>query len=303
MAGIERLVLVGCGRWGAHVLRDLLALGCAVVVIDPDAGARASAEAQGARAVADLDDLDASLDGAVVASPSTLHAPQVEHLLQLGLRVFCEKPLTTDAESARRLVGLGEGRLFCMHKWRYHGGVEALAALVRAGDLGAPVGLETTRVDWGHTQRDVDCTWTLAPHDLSIALEVLGRIPTARAAVAERGADGEVLGLRGLLSDPDRPWLALTVSARAPSKRRELRLHCEDGVAILPAADAPALTLLGRVGERREVPVDSEQPLLRQLRAFVEHLRGGPPPKSDAACGLQVVESLVALRRLAGVEA
>jgi hypothetical protein len=43
-------------------------------------------------------------------------------------------------------------------------------------------------------------------------------------------------------------------------------------------------------------------PLLRELRCFLEHLRGGPPPRSSAANGLLVVERIAALRRLAGLE-
>jgi hypothetical protein len=42
-------------------------------------------------------------------------------------------------------------------------------------------------------------------------------------------------------------------------------------------------------------------PLLRELQAFVDHLRGGPPPRSSAAEGLMIVERIAAIRRLAGL--
>ena len=49
------------------------------------------------------------------------------------------------------------------------------------------------------------------------------------------------------------------------------------------------------------LPVSTELPLLRELRAFVEHLRGGPPPRSSAAEGAAVVEAVARLRELAGL--
>jgi hypothetical protein len=55
---------------------------------------------------------------------------------------------------------------------------------------------------------------------------------------------------------------------------------------------------LGAEPERR--PVSGEMPLLRELRAFVDHVRGGPPPRSSAAEGLLVVERIAELRHMAG---
>jgi predicted dehydrogenase len=46
------------------------------------------------------------------------------------------------------------------------------------------------------------------------------------------------------------------------------------------------------------MPISTEMPLLRELRAFVDHLAGGPPPRSSAADGVAVVETIEALRRL-----
>jgi hypothetical protein len=43
-------------------------------------------------------------------------------------------------------------------------------------------------------------------------------------------------------------------------------------------------------------------PLLLELRAFVEHIRGGPPPRSSLADGLLIVERIAALRVLAGLK-
>jgi hypothetical protein len=54
--------------------------------------------------------------------------------------------------------------------------------------------------------------------------------------------------------------------------------------------------------EPEERPIAPEFPLLRELRAFVEHLDGGPPPRSSAAEGAAVVRLIARLRELAGVD-
>jgi hypothetical protein len=48
-------------------------------------------------------------------------------------------------------------------------------------------------------------------------------------------------------------------------------------------------------------PLPAEMPLLKELRAFISHVRGGPPPKSSAAEAAGVVSAIAELRALAGV--
>ncbi|MGH6881523.1 MAG: Gfo/Idh/MocA family protein, partial [Hypericibacter sp.] len=189
--------LVGCGRWGRHILRDLQALGAIVTVADPDPAARAHAQAQGAAAVADLGELPPDLAGYVIASPAGRHASAIETLLERDRPIFVEKPFTTDSASALRLAAAGRGHLFVMEKWLWHPAVRFLAALARRKDLGPVELLACARLQPDLPIRDVDAVWTLLPHDLSIAREILGTLPEPRLARAER-RDGMLVGLVGL---------------------------------------------------------------------------------------------------------
>jgi predicted dehydrogenase len=300
----SRVALVGCGRWGRHILRDLLALGCEVTVVARSDESRGRAEELGAHRIVDAIAALPEVDGAVVATPTTTHAGVLDELLPLGVPVYVEKPLTDDPESARRLADAAPNRLFVMHKWRYHDGIRALAQIARSGELGPVSGLRTTRVGWGNPHGDVDGVWMLAPHDLSIALEIFGDIPEPKAAVAER-SDGVVTGLLGLLGDD--PWTAVEVSIAHPLRRREVRLVCRDGVATLPDAYSDYVLItrgtlqLDVTQEEERRSVSTELPLERELRAFVEHLGGGPPPLSSAAEGAAEVAAIGRLRELAGV--
>lgn len=301
--------LVGCGRWGRHILRDLLSLGCEVAVVSTSEAGRRNASASGAAQIVDHIDRLPSVAGLVVATPTNTHAEVIESLLARNVPIFTEKPLTADRESALRLARLAPERLFVMDKWRYHAGVEMLRDIARSEELGAVEGLRTTRAQWGNPHADVDISWILLPHDLSIALEVFGRIPQPRHAFAEQN-DGQVTSLVGILgNDIALPWLIVEVSSRHPQYCREVRLHCRDGVAILEDGYSPGVTLTrsgnsvpGQTPESELRPISQELPLLRELRTFVEHLQGGPPPRSSAAEGALVVSAIADLRALAGLD-
>ena len=296
--------LVGCGAWGKHILRDLLALGCDVTVVARSERTRAAAADGGAKAVVGAVGELPEVDGIVVATPTATHAETVQEALTRDVPVFVEKPLTQDPEDADRLAAAAPDRLFVMDKWRYHPGVEALASIARSGELGEVIGVRTTRVGWGNPHDDVDAVWILAPHDLSIGLEILGVLPRPTTAVAD-ATNGAVNGLIGFLGGE--PWLALEVSARTLERRREITLVCEEGIATLPDGYSDEIQVVRGAAPRDTTPpvesrsISEEWPLLRELHAFVDHLAGGPRPRSSAAEGAAIVRALAELRALAGL--
>jgi predicted dehydrogenase len=302
----RRVALVGCGLWGKNMLRDLQTLGCAVLVADLSADARAYAEAAGADAVvASIQELP-SVDAGFVATPTQAHATCIEALLDRGIPVFTEKPLCDDVERARVLARRAPESLFELHKWRYHPAIEEMGRIVRSGELGPAVGLHTARLGCGNPHHDVDSAWILLPHDLTIGLEVLGAMPEPRAAVADV-TGGFAQGLTAILGGT--PWHTIEVSTRYPGKRREMRLYCRDGVAVLGDSydDHLAITRFADphsliVPEPEIRPVSTEPPLLRELRTCVEFLDGGPAPRSSAAEAVRVVEMITTLRQLAGLD-
>ena len=293
--------LVGCGRWGRHILRDLVTLGCEVPVVARSDASVARAREGGASAIVPTIDELPALDAAVVATTTSTHATAIEELLERNLPVFTEKPLTTDPDAAARLATAAPDTLFVMDKWRYHPGVREIAAIAREGRLGRVCGLTTARLGWGVAHDDVDPVWVLAPHDLSIALEVMGTVPRPRAAVADV-SDGSVVGLSAHLDGPEF-WHAFEVSSRSPERSRRVELHCAKGVVVLAAAYDEHVSVY-RNGtaepEPEQIETPGELPLLAELRVFVAHLAGGPPPRSSAAEGAAIVAILDELRRLAG---
>lgn len=300
-----RISLVGCGRWGRNILRDLLILDCVVDVADPDADARQQALAAGAHeVVAEAGELPES-DGIVIATPSSTHAEAIDRVLPRGVPIFVEKPMVCSVGDARRLAAQAQGRLFVMDKWRYHPGVEELRRIHESGELGRTLGMHLRQVGWGSPHADVDTTWILLPHCLGIVREVLGTLPPVAGSFAEL-LDGKAVSLRAVLGGT--PWATIEVSARNPEKQREFRLHCEHGVAYLDgrwhdhiriARGAKGMNSDAVDVEKRPIP--AELPLLRELRVFVDHLQAGPPPHTNAEQGAAAVERTQQLRELAGL--
>ncbi|MGH2764537.1 MAG: Gfo/Idh/MocA family protein, partial [Actinomycetota bacterium] len=238
-------------------------------------------------------------DGAVVATPTATHAEIVERLLdRFSVPVFVEKPLTSNVEDARRIAVRAPDRVFVMDKWRYHPGIEALRDLGRSGRLGSITGLRSTRTQWGNQHRDVDGTWILMPHDLALTREILGVVP--QPVMAFGHVDGLEVDLVAVLGRS--PWVRVEVSTRFPIRRREVTVGFEGGAAWLGDAHDDRILVRPNGGEVEEIPIATEMPLLRELRAFIAHLDGGPPPMSTGGEGAEVVEIIAACRAMAGID-
>lgn len=300
-----RVGLIGVGRWGRHVARDLVSLDCEVTAVcRSQAAAERAREAGVSDVIPSLDGL-AGVAGVVVCTTSSTHADVIESIAGLGVPVFVEKPMTDDSARARELVELLGERLFVMDKWRYHGGVSKIAELARSGRLGEIQGLRTRRVANSNPHDDVDATWMLLPHELAIATEVFGAPLQPLAVIAATSAGGEVVHMHALMGEHSgaRPWHSVEISASTERREREISVVCDDGVVSMvdPYADHVLLREHGAENAER-VKVDTiEMPLLLELRMFVEHLHGGPPPLSPAIEGLRSVELIERMRQMAGI--
>lgn len=291
-----RVGLLGCGPWGRLILRDLMAAGVEVAVWSRSPASRAAAVAGGAASVHEAVGSVPEVDGFVVATATSVHVDSIESVAHRGVPLFVEKPLCTYPAEADRLAHLYGDRLFVMDKWRYHHGVLALAELSRSGSLGELLGLHTTRVGYSNSHPDTDAAWVLTPHDLSIGLEVLGRIPPLLSAVGTVEESERVHTMAATYADGAGPWLTVQVSYRSPFERREVVLVGSEGQAVLGGGYAEAVEVRrGDSVERRSfVP---NMPLADEVRVFVEHLRGGPSPRSSAVEAAAIVRAVAAARQ------
>jgi predicted dehydrogenase len=290
-----------------NVLRDLTELGTEVTVLARSRATEERARAGGAAVVFAVEDAGA-VDGVVIVTPAQDHADSIRASAPFGCPIFCEKPLVTDPSVADELSDLCGDRLFVMHKWRWHPGVERLAALAAEGALGEVRGVRSTRLDWGSFHPGVDALDTALSHDLSIGYGILGSIPPVAAASGTEDArvPGGWSEASVLFAGADGPRLAVEISSVSAQPLRRVEVTGTLGSAVLPDPEAEAVELLvhdgnlERAPRRERIPLEREWPLLRELRDFVAHCEGGPPPRATAEEGFAVVQAIAEVRAALG---
>jgi predicted dehydrogenase len=295
------VALIGFGRWAQHVARDLSACGVRVIAVCRSEQSAKRAEDSNhvgtiVRSVAELPEVA----GAVVCTPTSVHADAVEKLAGLHVPVFVEKPMTNEPSRAEQLVSLMGDRLFVMDKWRYHPGIEEMGRIARGREFGDAIGLRTIRRGGGVSHDDVDAVWVLAPHELAIGLEILGRrLDPDCSVVVQR--DGWTVSMTAILGG--NPWQTIEVSSIAAAHERSIELICETAIISLPDPYADHLAIRpidDPTADPRRAPISTEMPLFRELQAFVDYLRGqGPVPRSTAEDGLWIVRTIGRLREIA----
>ncbi len=303
MSAQPSIGLIGCGAWGAYILRDLLELGCRVGVVARSPESQQRARQGGASFIRDSLEALEPMDGYVVAVSTQSHTEVIERLLERPAPIFVEKPLCMRGEEAHRLAPRARGRVFCMDKWRYHPGIHWLARCAAEGRMGPVQGLFLTRVG-GVSKSQVNAVWHLMPHDLAIALEILGSVPEPRAATGSMLPSGWAYHAHAILGD--RPWVVIDAGERRGQHFREVRLVCAEGEATLGGAYAEQIIVrrhsTAAVGAPERVPIEQAMPLKLELEAFLGFVKGGAAPKSSYDEAMLIVDRLEALQRMAGID-
>jgi predicted dehydrogenase len=315
------VAVVGAGYWGINHVRAFASLPQVrlVAVCDENEAAlqRAARLAPTARLErsfqAVLDDRD--IEALVLVTPARLHADHACAALAAGKHVLVEKPLALTVADAERVVEAAAraGRTAMVgHLMLYHPAIARLRELIGSGELGNVYYMYSQRVNLGQLRRDENALWSLAPHDISIILWLLGEEPV------EVGARGQAYLQPGVedvvflhLRFPDRKIAQVQLSWLDPRKERRLTVvgsrkmvefddvHPTEKLRIYDKGfDRPpeftqyAEYLTIRQGDVHIPRVGGGEPLALECAHFVECCRRGTRPLSDVASGLAVVRVL-----------
>jgi predicted dehydrogenase len=271
-----------------------------MVVARSEASQGAARQGGAASIHADAKDLPLA-DGYVVATSTGSHADVIHALLPTGRPIFVEKPLTDDPVAAASIAARAGARVFSMDKWRYHPAVLKLAELAQSGRLGRVRHVQSWRLGWEDRSGDTDSIWRLLPHDLSIALEILGHLPRLAWAHGFHAFDIRA-EVTAILQDEDGPSVGLAVSGCHPVNRRSALVIGSDGSVQFGGSFDDKVSVRYRDGATEEIDIVQDMPLMAELRVFLEHLRGGPPPKSPAPEAALIVQRIAEIRAMAGLD-
>jgi predicted dehydrogenase len=314
-----RTAVIGCGHLGrihAQLLAGLEEVEL-VAVVDPQAASReAVAAACGARALADYHRLLGHLDAAVVAAPTSLHHAITRRLLEEGVHVLVEKPLTPQHDTCEQLVQLARARrrvLAVGHVERFNP-----AFVAAAQQVARPLYIEATRTGgFSFRSMDVGVVLDLMIHDLELILAMVDASVASVSAVGapvvtphEDFAEARIVFTNGCVAE-------LKASRTSPVAQRQMTIYgsdrhvyCDLGqrsvrvlernsdlqqgtlrVDRLTATEIEALkpAVFQTLLPMREVPLPEANPLRDELRDFVRSVQHGHRPRVDGGHAARAV--------------
>lgn len=291
-----RTALVGCGRWGRNFARVLARLGALEVIVDPVAETLAgyAEELGGVRVTADLDAAFADgIEAVAIAAPAVDHARLAMLALDAGKPVFVEKPLALEVADAEAVAARAAEKgltLMVGHLLQYHPAFVTLKRLLAEGAIGELRHITSHRLNSGAIRTEENALWSMAPHDFSMIMGLVGEEPSDVAALPVRVVDPAIPDQyfvqlrfpRGVTAQVSVSWLSpykehkltvlgskgsLVFEDTAPSRERKLVIY-RDYVDVSGAV--PRFVK----GEGEPVDWPAEEPLEMELRTFLNAAAG-----------------------------
>jgi len=319
---VLRLGVVGYGYWGPNVVRNFASQpDCRVVAV---ADAKESALRQvttrhpGVLATSNADDVLSSseIDAVAVVTPVSTHYDLARRALENGKHVFVEKPFTATSTQAEALIELADRKrlqIMVDHTFLFNGAVRKIKELVDRGDLGRLYYYDSTRVNLGLFQHDVNVIWDLAPHDFSIIDHLIGLEPEHIVATGGAHLNGLADVAYITLGFPNNVIAHVNVNWLSPVKVRttlvggqrkmvvwddlepaeKVKVY-DKGVEVGTEQGVRELLVSYRSGDMWAPRVDQTEALQLEARYFLDCVASGATPFNDGRAGLRVVRMLEA---------
>ena len=319
---VTRVALIGFGYWGPNLARNFHQLLGAQLeyVVDRDPAARQRAERlYGCKTADSLDDVLAEdrVDAVVIATPARTHYALTKRALEAGKHVLVEKPLTMDVAEAEEVVALAERcrrTLMVGHVFEYNPAVAYIKAAIARGDLGDLYYLYSKRVNLGRVQSDVNVLWSIAPHDISITLFLLGQMPESVRCQGTSCLNDSVEDVIFLtMYFPHNVLCHVHASWLDPSKTREMTVVGSKKMIVYDDVSTEGKVRVYDKGAFRKGDVtygdfqyklhsgdiliprlDMREPLQLECAHFIECIQSGTRPLTDGENGLRVLRVLAA---------
>jgi predicted dehydrogenase len=323
---MNTIAIVGYGYWGPKLVRNFVQSGAfaRVAVCEENAErlARALRENPGVIGCTSFAEVlaDDLISAVALATPVDTHHPLAKAALAAGKHVLVEKPLATTHAAAEELVELAAARrrvLMVDHTYVYHPAVQRIRELVRAGELGRLHYIDSTRINLGLFQHDVNVLWDLAVHDLSIINTLVDERPVRVQAIGARHTSSPlenigILTLRyasGLFAHINCSWVS-PVKIRHMLIGGDRRMIVYDDLAanepvkiydsgVVARTDEERNRLLFeyRIGDVSSPRIPPREALANLVADFAAAIRDGTTPRSDGRFGADTVKILEAAQR------
>ena len=252
----------------------------------------------GVHAVSSLEEFAALVDAATIATPTPTHFPVAKFLLEKGKHCLVEKPITENTRDATELADLAQSSGLVLqvgHIERFNPVLSALESR-----LSCPQFIESHRLSpYPNRSIEIGVVLDLMIHDIEIVLHLVRSpvkyVDAVGIAVLSRGEDIANARIRfenGCVAN-------LTASRISPERMRKIRVFQKDAYLSLDyqAQTGEIHRLANGQITRETVEIEKDEPLKRELAAFVECARAGAQPKVSGYEGAAALELAIQITK------
>ncbi len=321
-----RIAQIGYGYWGPNLLRNFMTLGNAKVEILVDSQLNRLEQAvslfPSLRTSTSADDAfnNALVDAVVIATPVFSHFDLAKRALLSGKHVLLEKPMTATVVQAKELIDLAaqKGKLLMVdHTFLYTGAVEKMKTLKDEGVLGVLNYFDSTRINLGLIQQDVNVLWDLAPHDISVLDYLSDELPLSVNATGVSHIHNGIENVAYLTVNYQNNFIAhFNCSWSSPVKIRMMLLGGSEKMVVFNDMEptekikvydtAHSVSTLEekqrvmidyRVGDVYVPKLEIAEPLRKLALDFISSIENNSEPRASAIGGLNTIRILEAAQK------
>lgn len=310
-----KILLLGLGRWGANHLRNLHSLPIELYAADTSGKQLEPARKLGIpaeRLTTNYKDFAGQVDGVVIVTPAQTHYALGREFIEAGKDVFMEKPMALTNEEARQLVELAEKKqriLQVGHILRFDPATVWLRDAVHNGDFGSVKMLRGHFGGFKRPRNDGGVMFADGVHFIDLFNYILGAFPKKVLAIhqdlMERGMDDVSFVSLEYETPRGKTWATVENDYFIPGKFREV-IVCGDQMSAVcdyNIAQYKIKTYANRheragnevkatEGVVTQIETAPEEPLLAELRAFLDSMKTRATPRADGWSGYDSVRIL-----------
>lgn len=321
---MRNIAVIGCGYWGPNFVRIFTQMPGSQVKyvcdLNQDRLDQMKLLYPHVTTTTDMNDIfqDPDVDGVVVATPVRTHHPIAKKCLEAGKATLIEKPICASVEEADDLIATAKEKkvaLMVGHTFLFTAAVNKVKDLLNKGEMGDVHYVNSTRVNLGIFQEDINVIWDLAPHDISILNFIFDSDPIS---VSAHGRDYIQNGVEDVafltLHYPNGKMANLHVSWLDPCKIRrttfvgskkmvvyddveqleKIRIY-DKGVDVQPHYETfGEFHLAYRFGDIFTPKLDDREPLKAEAQEFLKAIETGRAERATGEEGRSVVRVIEA---------
>lgn len=287
------LALIGIGRWGKNYINTINSLSFCEL---PKEFIKTSN-------YKDLFAFD-NIQGVIIATPSSTHFKIAKEFLERGFNVLIEKPMTTnykDALELSRIAKKYKDIVMVGHIFLYNPAFLRLKKLIKS--IGKIKYISTEGMNYGPIRTDVSALWDWGPHDISMAIDLLGGLPEevngyGLSTLRPNTAFYDMCNLK--LKFPNNIFVFMSIGWLSPVKKRSMTIVGEKSTIVFDDTIEKKVAIIKNL-KTKEIdypPFPKESPLSEEISSFVNLIRNKEKiNKSGLKMGLDVVRVLEACEK------